>query len=138
MTDASVPTQPALGLTGLHPLRALMDWFSRRRDAALDGDDARQIASDLGISVEDLIRLSNASADEATLMTRMMTLHGLDRAKLEAKYGAMVRDMAAACGRCGNKAECRHDLATGEALETFEGLCANAEVIRSFAKEASE
>ena len=138
MTDTSATTHPASDHAGLHPIRALMDWFSRRRDTLLDQMEARRIAEDLGISVDDLMRLSQEPNDQADLMTRMMNLHGLDRDKLEDQYGAVVRDMAMTCGRCGNKAECRHDLATGQALESFDEFCANAEVIRSFAKEASE
>ena len=125
-------------LANLHPVQALKDWFARRHEAALDAEEARRIASDLGISVEDLTRMSHDSADETALMTQMLAMHGLDRAKLEQAFGAVMRDMAVTCSRCGNKAECRHDLATGEAIESFDDFCANAEVIRDFAKTAAQ
>ena len=56
MTDTSATTHPASDHAGLHPIRALMDWFSRRRDTLLDQMEARRIAEDLGISVDDLMR----------------------------------------------------------------------------------
>lgn len=113
-------------------IHAVTSWFARQREQMLDRDEARRIAEDLGISVDELLHLGSGPETESALMTRMLDLHGLDREVLEAKYGAVLRDMALGCSRCANKAECRHDLDSGAARTTFDAFCSNAETIRSF------
>lgn len=112
-----------------HQLHTIVGWFSRQRERAIDREEARRIAEDLGMSVDDLMELARAPADQTALMTRMLELHGLDREDLETRYAALLREMALGCGRCANKDTCRHDLDTGAARTTFDGFCSNAETI---------
>lgn len=127
--------QPLPG--SFHPFRTLLDWFRRNRDEAalqaMDAEEMRRLSSDLNIQPDDLVMLTRQSPDEATLMTRMMALHGIDRDELERLYAATVRDMAAGCAHCTSKAQCQHDLDSGADAATCDAYCVNAGEMTSFA-----
>ena len=113
------------------PMHALVEWFRRHRAAdelaGLGEAEAQNIARDLNVSFNDLVNLAQQSGDESELMTRMMTLHGLDRGAIEADLPALVRQMAVTCSYCQCKGECAHDLDAGVGVEKTDSYCPNAD-----------
>lgn len=129
--DRSAGTRPALPTA----LAALLGWFRSRAAldlAGLDREEARRIATDLNVSVDDLLKLAGQSADEAALMTRMMAAHGLDRAAIEQAYPAVCRQMAVTCASCDCKRQCAADLDAGTAAHSAPFYCPNSEPIAAF------
>ena len=116
-------------------LNALVAWFRRQREtselANLDADEAQRLATDLNVSLDDLISVAGQSADEAELMSRMMAAHGISRAAVEAELPALVRSMAVTCAKCTCKGECSHDLDAGTAPQNAARYCPNTDSIQS-------
>ncbi|MGL4323347.1 MAG: DUF6455 family protein [Beijerinckiaceae bacterium] len=112
------------------PFRALIEWYRRQRMvnelAGLDPGEAGRLADDLKVSVDDLVVAAGQSEDEMALMNRMMALHGIDRAKVEADMPAVIREMTVTCARCGHKGECQYDLDHGGTAEDADAYCLNA------------
>ncbi|MGL4495788.1 MAG: hypothetical protein ACRCXM_10405 [Beijerinckiaceae bacterium] len=120
------------------PMQALIEWFRRRQAASelarLDAEETARIADDLKVSVDDLHAVVAQSPDEDALMTRMMALHGLNRARLESEMPAVVRDMAVTCAKCGCKGECAYDLDHGALASDCDAYCGNADTMQALAK----
>ncbi|MBO3759804.1 DUF6455 family protein [Ciceribacter sp. L1K22] len=94
--------------------------------AALDDETIRRIARDCNIQPDQLLELAKAGPDAADEMPYMMRELGIDPMEVETRFKALFRDMQITCAQCSNKAECRHDLAEGTAVEAFSGYCHNA------------
>lgn len=124
--------------TLLSPLRALVEWFRQHRDAdefaGLDAGEAHRIAADLNVSVDDLIHIARQSDDEIALMGRMMTLFGIDKARMEAEMPAVIRQMALTCAHCQNKGKCSHDFDNDPSIAKAINYCANADMMLSMSE----
>lgn len=122
-------------MTGNHPFRAFFNWYRINRErtalALLEKTEVHRLARDLNLSVEDLGALVSQSEDEAALLGRMMQLHGIDKAALQAELPALVREMTATCAHCDAKDQCAHDLDRNATTEQTDQYCPNASTMRS-------
>lgn len=115
-------------------LSCLWGWLSKAYEdaceaeviAALDEDTIRRIAGEWGIQPGQLLELAKAGPRPAEEMPRMMQALGIDPMEVQSRFGAMFRQMQVNCAHCGHKAECRHDLSSGNAAVAFNSYCANA------------
>jgi hypothetical protein len=109
-----------------------LDWLfvrggARHAPAPLSDADLRYMASDLGITVADLIDVLPRAADHTLLMDRMMQARGLDPQAVRRMPAALVRDLEMTCTRCTAARRCRRDLEAGAAAVNCHDYCGNAD-----------
>lgn len=130
----------------LHPrtddgwLSRATQWLRERGEAfaacrELDNcGEAARLAQDCGIPLSDLRAIARKGPDAAHELTAMLRALNLDPAMLDRLQPAVMRDLAHHCCLCANKAECRDELASGHAAETYGEFCANADTLAALKK----
>ncbi len=117
-----------------HWLRERGEAWAACRELDNCGEAAR-LAQDFGMPVSelrDIARKGPGAADELLVMLRA---HGLDPEVLDRLQPAVMADLRHHCCLCDNKRECRSDLASGRAVETYEDFCSNAETLDALKKK---
>jgi hypothetical protein len=112
----------------------IADWVKRYRYAAgLRDDLARcgreevaRVASDLGVSPGELVRLARKGPHAADQLKKLLLALGADRKKLAPKDPGMMRDLQRVCITCGCKPQCERELAMGSAAQHYRNYCPNA------------
>jgi hypothetical protein len=89
-------------------------------------EDARQIARDLGIAVEDLRRLVTKAPTAASALPKMLSALSVDARALQDADPATMRDLQRTCVFCDHKSLCQRELAQGTAAQHFRQFCPNS------------
>ena len=92
-------------------------------------EEARQIAKDLGIAVEDLRRLVRKGSVAADALPKMLSALSVDARALEDADPAVMRDLQRTCVFCDHKSLCQRELAEGTAAQHFRQFCPNAQTL---------
>lgn len=108
------------------------DWVKARYQRgddlyALSRDDLALMASDLGITENDLRDVLPKAADNSLLMDQMMVARGLDPDRIRHMWGGLARDLEMTCCRCESVSRCRSELSLGLASRNCHEFCGNAE-----------
>lgn len=108
------------------------DWVKVRFRAnddlyALTRSDLALMATDLGISENDLRDVLPKAADNSLLMDELMIARGLDPDRIRRLCGGLARDLELTCARCGSVGRCRAELSIGVAAANAHEYCGNAE-----------
>src|SRR5262245_5688472 len=115
----------------VHAVAAWIDRFRKmteiRNELGKCGpEEARQIAKDLGIPVEDLRRLVTKGPVAADALPKMLSALSVDARALEDADPSVMRDLQRTCAFCDHKSLCQHELAEGTAAQHFRQFCPNA------------
>ena len=118
--------QPILG--------AIADWVKKYRYAAglrnelaqCGPEEVANTARELGLSSRDLYRLARKGPNAADLLQKMLLALGVSPQKLALEDPLIMRDLQRLCIMCGQKKQCKHELATGTAGKNFRDFCPNA------------
>ncbi len=86
------------------------------------------------MSVSDLLTIALQGPEGAKELYEMLTALGIDPGALDRFRPAIMRDLQQRCCLCGNKAECRDQVAAGSAAEAFRDYCANASTLEALKK----
>ncbi len=127
-------------------LGAIANWVERYRNAVgLRGELARcrpeevaSMARDIGVSPQELkffVKKGPHAADELPKLLRAL---GVDPQKLASDDPNKMRDLQRLCVTCGDKSQCRHDLAAGTAASRHNDYCPNAASIAAIFQSHSE
>jgi hypothetical protein len=127
---ADVSRYPSVELV-LYAVAGWIDKFrmmNRIRDelGKCSPEEARQIAKDLGIAVEDLRRLVRKGSVAADALPKMLSALSVDARALEDADPAVMRDLQRTCVFCDHKSLCQRELAEGTAAQHFRRFCPNA------------
>jgi hypothetical protein len=117
-----------------HWLRARGEAWAACRELDNCGEAAR-VAEDVGIPLSDLRAIALKGPDGAKELREMLAALGIDPATLDKFRPAIMRDLQHHCCLCANKGECRDDLASGRAAETYRDFCSNASTLDSLKKD---
>ena len=115
-------------------------WLSERREAwaacrELDNcGEAARLAQDFGVPLSELRTIALKGPDGARELLDMLKALKIDPAVLDLQP-AVMRDLQRHCCMCDSKAECRDDLASGRAAETYGDFCSNAETLDALKKK---
>jgi hypothetical protein len=124
------PDYPAVKMVA----EAVADWVKRYRDAIarekelskIDPTEVAAIAKDIGITTVQLHTLVNKGPEATESLKKLLTALGVDPKKLEEVDPRIARDMQWLCLNCSNKNQCKHELSSGTAAQTFRTFCPNA------------
>lgn len=111
-------------------------WRSSRRAGqeltSLDADGLGALARDVGLSPDQLIRLTARSGGEE--LPRLLSAVGLVPERIERTHPDVMRDMSIVCSGCGTVRRCRRDLDRGWA-PVVQRYCPNTETITALQAE---
>ncbi len=115
-------------------LDAIANWVNKYRDAiGLRGElahcrpeEVARIAHDLGLSSQELELFVNKGSDAADELPKLLRALGVDPQRLASSNPGKMRDLQRLCITCGDKGQCRHDLAAGTAASRYRDYCPNA------------
>jgi hypothetical protein len=109
--------------------RCWRDWLLRWRAidelAACPPGELRRIASDLGVSSDELYRLSRNPNGPSELLPQRLELLGIDPEYVRQAMPTTFRDLARVCAACQASRRCRRDLARGDVQVGLESYCLN-------------
>ena len=99
--------------------------------AACPPGELRRIASDVGLSGDDLHRLCCSHNGPSELLPHRLQLLGVDPEFVRHAAPATSRDLARVCASCKASRRCAHDLARGDVQAGMDGYCLNGPTIDS-------
>ena len=126
-------------------LAAFGDWVSKRRLVSqcrqrldeCDSQQIAQIATDVGLSPDELRRLVKLGPDAAKLvLERMAALH-LDAEAIAKSEPATMRDLQRLCSTCASKKQCKFDLLLIPDDPKWWQYCPNAGTLDALQSEAA-
>jgi hypothetical protein len=107
--------------------------LSRRRAfnelAACPPGELRRIASDVGLSGDDLRRLYCSHNGPSELLPQRLQLLGIDREYVRDAAPTTFRELARVCASCKASRRCARDLARGDVQAGMDGYCLNGPAI---------
>ena len=107
--------------------------LSRRRAlnelAACPPSELRRIASDVGLSGDELHRLYCSHNGPTELLPRRLQLLGIDPEFVRHAAPTTFRDLARVCASCKASRRCARDLARGDVQAGMDGYCLNGPTI---------
>lgn len=119
--------------------RALAWWQERRRITealaefhALSSADVSELLTECGVTREQLIAMIKAGPHAADEMAEMMRALNIDSALVHERDPWLYNEMAHECATCGQKKQCRQELAAGTADRHYPAFCANHERMSEF------
>jgi len=114
-------------------LSKAFDWLKARmsRDnefALMSPADMHALATDIGISHNELQQVVRQAGDHSDLMDQMIRARGLDPVAVRRALNG-ARYMEVTCALCLESGICRRELEAGTAAEHSHAFCANAPAI---------
>jgi hypothetical protein len=107
----------------------LRRWRTLDELAACPASELRRIAADVGVSGEELYRLSRNPAGPGELLPQRLELLGIDAEYVRREMPTTFRDLARVCATCQSSRRCRRDLARGDVQVGLESYCLNGRTI---------
>jgi hypothetical protein len=125
-------------------VEAVADWVNRFRQLTgrsslgeCDSREVSRIATDLGVTAEELRGLAEAKPGSAELLKEMLRELGIDHKVLSETDPLVMRDLQRLCVSCRNKNRCRHELENLDASEHYHEFCPNAVTLDALLEERS-
>jgi uncharacterized protein YjiS (DUF1127 family) len=119
-------------------MTTLIRWRSSRQAGqeltSLDAGELAALARDVGLSPDQLIRVTARGARAGEELPRLLDASGLAPQWLEHTRPDVMRDMSVVCAGCGIAKSCRRDLCRGWA-HAVRRYCPNAETINALLAE---
>ena len=104
-------------------------WRANHELAVCPPSELSRIAAEVGMSSEELYRLSRTPDRHAELLPRRLELLGIDTGYVRLAMPTTFRDLARVCAACPASRRCRQDLARGDAERGLESYCLNGPTI---------
>jgi hypothetical protein len=104
-------------------------WRAVDELAACPPSELRRITADVGVSGEELYRLSRNADGPSELLPQRLELLGIDAEYVRQAMPTTFRDLARVCAACQVSPRCRRDLARGVAQVGLESYCLNGPTI---------
>jgi hypothetical protein len=97
--------------------------------AACPPGELRRIASDMGLSGDDLRRLCRSHNGPSELLPQRLQLLGIDPEFVRHAAPTTSRDLARVCASCSASRGCARDLARGDVQAGMDSYCLNGPTI---------
>jgi len=99
-----------------------------------DRSELDRVAGEFGMTGHELETLVAKGPHAADLLYERMHAQGITRADVERIASGLMRDLEKNCACCGDKAECRKDLAQHPHDSAWKAYCPNVVALESLAK----
>jgi hypothetical protein len=109
--------------------RSMNRWRAVHELAACPPSEIRRLASDLGLSGDDLRQLCRSDLGPSELLPRRLELLGIDPEFVRRAEPTTSRDLARVCASCQASRRCARDLARGDVQAGMEAYCLNSATI---------
>jgi DNA-binding ferritin-like protein len=93
-------------------------------------DEVKRIATDVGLSAEELRQLARSSPHSADLMLERLAALDLDRKEVAQVEPQIFHDMQRVCTLCETRRQCARDLAQDPNDPEWEHYCPNVETLK--------
>jgi hypothetical protein len=103
--------------------------------AACPPSELRRIASDVGLSGDDLRQLCRSDFGPSHLLPQRLQLLGIDREFVMRTEPATYKDLARLCASCRATRRCARDLARGDVQAGMDDYCLNGPTIDALTVE---
>jgi hypothetical protein len=97
--------------------------------AACPPSELSRIASDVGLSGGDLLRVCHSHLGPSELLPQRLQLLGVDPEFIRHAEPTTFRDLTRVCASCTASRRCRRDLANGDVQAGMSGYCLNGPTI---------
>ncbi|MEQ1615009.1 MAG: hypothetical protein ABL904_19850 [Hyphomicrobiaceae bacterium] len=120
-------------------LEHLRDWW-QGRDAlsGLHAEEFERIASDLGISADELRGLAARGPHSADLLVERMRALGLTQTDVNRVASGLMRELQKTCSCCADKSICHKELAEQPDDPSWRRYCPNADTLDAITKSKSK
>ena len=116
-----------------------LDWWHEVRDSwqrmheleMLSDFEIERMASDIGITTDELLRMAALPVDATELLDRRLTALALDPADIRRLSSLLMADLRRNCALCKEKSRCAEDLAQEPHERHWETYCPNAGTLRT-------
>ena len=127
---AAYPNQDSL----MTVLKSIAQWISRYREAnalrnqlmACSPEEVARMASDMGITSNQLATLARKGPHAADLLQKLLVALGVDAEGLALDDPMIMRDLQRLCTTCGYKRQCALDVEAGTIACNFRDYCPNS------------
>ena len=109
--------------------RSMNRWCAINELAACPPSEIRRLASDVGLSGEDLRLLCSSDFGPSELLPQRLELLRIDPEFVRHAEPTTFRDLARVCASCQASRRCARDLARGDVQAGMEGYCSNSATI---------
>ena len=116
--------------------RNLRDTRARLGELQGCGDEAANIARDIGLSRADLYTIAAKRPDAANQLERRLAALDIDDAALSHNDPRVARDLERVCSLCGQKRQCERDLARHPDDPVWRTYCPNTHTLDALTQEA--
>lgn len=96
---------------------------------ALGAQEVQRLAGDIGVSSEELVRLSRLPTSAADLLEKRLAVLGLSPDDIEIVSPKLLNDLRRTCSHCAVKGQCAKDIAHQPHDAVWKGYCPNADTI---------
>ena len=117
--------------------RNLRDGRSRLGELHGCGNEAANIARDIGLSRADLYTIAAKRPDAANQLKRRLAALDIDQAALSHNDPRVARDLERVCSLCGQKRQCERDLARHPDDPIWRTYCPNTHTLDALKEEAT-
>ena len=123
----------------MHIVTLFKQWWSdaahTQRYASLSSFERDALARDVGLPEGTLHRIVNRGSRAGEELGRMLRALSLNPEHVAEQNARVLREMSITCTTCEAKKECRRDLASGTAAQSFQRYCPNAPVLAELEAE---
>ena len=127
-------------------LGAIANWVEKYRHvvglrgefANCQPEEVARMARDIGVSPQELKFFVKKGPDAANELPRLLCALGVDPQELASHDPNKMLDLQRLCITCGDKNQCRHDLAAGTAASHHHNYCPNAMAIDAIFRSSSK
>jgi hypothetical protein len=109
--------------------RSMNRWRAVNELGACPPSEIRRLASDLGLSGDDLRQLCRSDLGPSELLPRRLALLGIDPEFVRRAEPTTFRDLARVCASCHASRRCARDLGRGDVQAGMEAYCLNSATI---------
>jgi hypothetical protein len=109
--------------------RSMDRWRAINELAACPPSEIRRLASDVGLSGDDLRLLCRSDFGPSELLPRRLESLRIDPEFVRHAEPTIFRDLARVCASCRASRRCARDLARGDVQAGMEGYCLNGATI---------
>lgn len=132
-----MPDQPQSGAAHASLVHSVTDWYHGFVDRLtrahefdqLSSQEMSRLAGDIGVSSEELVRLSQLPTSAADLLEKRLAILGVAPEDIRAVTPQLLADLQRTCSHCAAKGRCTRDMESHPGDPVWKSYCPNSQTI---------